>query len=267
MTQHVLQGRNERELLWFQRRDFLRAAAAWTAAGGFAAAQAQDRSNVVNSTGDVLVNGQRLAPQQVVQTGDQIETGPGSTMVFVVGNAAFQVRQNSRLTVERGNALNAVSVLRMLTGAVASVWGRGTSRQVITPTATAGIRGTGVYTEIFAQDNRTYFCNCYGTVDMAAGNEAAVSVASYHQAFWAAGQPGSDGRYLSPARAINHSDDELENLARLIDQRTAWQIAGVKGAKDGMGNLSNQTTPAHPAAPRPPAPPPRRSADPSQSTY
>lgn len=266
MTQHVLQGRSERELLWFQRRDFLRAAAAWTAAGGYAAAYAQDRSNVVNSTGDVLVNGQRLAAQQALQSGDQIETGPGSSMVFVVGNAAFQVRQNSRLTVERGNTLNAVSVLRMLTGAVASVWGRGTSRQVITPTATAGIRGTGVYTEIFPQENnRTYFCNCYGTVDMAAGSDTAVSVASYHQAFWASAQPGRDGRYLSPARAINHSDDELENLALLIDQRTAWQIAGMKGTKDGMGNLSNQATPAHPAAPRPPPPPPRRGGDPSQT--
>lgn len=268
MTQHVLQGRSERELLWFRRREFLRTAAAWTAAGGYAAAQAQDRSNVVNSTGDVLVNGQRLAPQQALQSGDQIETGPGSSMVFVVGNASFLVRQNSRLTVERGNTLNAVSVLRLLTGAVASVWGRGTSRQVITPTATAGIRGTGVYTEVFPQeDNRTYFCNCYGTVDMAAGSDTAVSVASYHQAFWASARPGTDGRYLSPARAINHSDDELENLARLIDQQTAWQIAGVKGTKDGMGNLSNQAMPAHPAARRPPPAPPRRSADPSQSTY
>ena len=44
MTQHFLQGRTEREVLWFQRRGFLQAAAAWTAAGGFAAAQAQSSS-------------------------------------------------------------------------------------------------------------------------------------------------------------------------------------------------------------------------------
>jgi hypothetical protein len=59
------------------------------------------------------------------------------------------VRQNTRMTVERGATLNAVSVLRMVTGAVASVWGRGSSRQIVTPTLTAGIRGTGVYTEVF----------------------------------------------------------------------------------------------------------------------
>jgi hypothetical protein len=36
---------------------------------------------------------------------------------------------------------------------------------------------------------------------------------------------------LSPARAFNHTDEELEFLARLIGQRTAWQISGVKGVK------------------------------------
>jgi hypothetical protein len=260
MTHHSLDGRTERELLWFQRRGFLQAAAAWTASGGFAAAHAQARSNVVDQTGDILVNGTRLAPQQAIQTGDNIETGPGSSMVFVVGNAAFQVRQNSRLAVERGTTLNAVSVLRMLTGAVASVWGKGLNRTVVTPTATAGIRGTGVYTEIFSnENNRTYFCNCYGTVDMNAGNESMVSTAVYHQAFWADAQPAADGRYLTPARAVNHTDEELEYLAKLIDQRTAWEIAGVKGNKDGSGYLFDRPGQNHPAArprPRPQARPP-----------
>ena len=49
---------------------------------------------------------------------------------------------------ERGNSLYIVSLLRMLTGAVISVWGKGTSRRIVTPTVTAGIRGTGVYTEV-----------------------------------------------------------------------------------------------------------------------
>ncbi|CAA9412286.1 MAG: hypothetical protein AVDCRST_MAG51-1490, partial [uncultured Ramlibacter sp.] len=46
MTQHQLQGRTEAEVLWFHRRGFLRAAAAWTSMGGLAAAQAQQRSNI-----------------------------------------------------------------------------------------------------------------------------------------------------------------------------------------------------------------------------
>ncbi len=234
MTQHTLQGRSETELLWFQRRSFLQAAAAWSALGGSFAAEAQSRSNIVELLGDATVNGVRLSPQQAIQTGDEIATGPKSNLIFVIGNSAFHVRQNSRLTVERGATLNAVSLLRMLTGAVVSVWGKGTNRQIVTPTITAGIRGTGVYTEIFAnQDGRSYFCNCYGTVDMSAGADKAVSVSSYHKAYWGEVTP-KEGRSLHPAKAINHTDEELEFLARLTNQRTAWQISGKKGSKESQ---------------------------------
>src|SRR6478735_3703063 len=129
MTQHFLQGRTDTEVLWFQRRSFLKGAAAWTAMGGFTAAQAQQRTNVVELQGDATLNGQSLRRDMVIQTGDRVETGPGSNLVFVIGNSSFQVRQNSRLTVERGQTLSTVSVLRLLTGAVASVWGKGSSRQ------------------------------------------------------------------------------------------------------------------------------------------
>ena len=122
MTQHRLQGRTEKEVAWFQRRDVLSAAAAWVAMGGLPTAVAQQRSNVVQQTGDALVNGVRMQAGQTIQTGDQLQTGPGSSLVFVMGNASFLVRQNSLMTVERGATLNAVSLLRMVSGAVASVW-------------------------------------------------------------------------------------------------------------------------------------------------
>jgi hypothetical protein len=150
--------------------------------------------------------------------------------------------------VERGATLNVVSVLRLLTGAVASVWGKGSNRQILTPTLTAGIRGTGVYTEVFeAQNMRSYFCNCYGVVDMGAGPDKVLSSSSYHQAFWGEVE-AKDGRFLTPAKAINHTDEELEYLARLVDQRTAWQIMGKKGIKDGMGYMEDKPGQAHPAA-------------------
>ncbi len=247
MTQHVLLGRSEAEVTWFQRREAMAAAGAWLALGGWGTAAAQQRSNVVEYVGDILLNGQRMLPQQTVQTGDQIQTGPGSRLVFVIGDAAFHVRQNSRLSVERGATLNAVSLLRLLTGAVVSVFGRGPQRAISTPTLTAGIRGTGVYTEVMDdQGGRTYFCNCYGTVDVARGPERVVSQASYHQSFW--GEPvARNGRFIRPANAFNHTDEELEFLARLVGERTAWQIAGKKGVKDGKGYMDEQPGQAHPA--------------------
>lgn len=256
-SQHQLQGRTEDEVVWYQRRSLLQAAAAWTAAGGLTAAHAQQNRNVVEMRGDVLRNGQALAAGEPIAPGDRIETGPGSSVVFTVGKDAFMVRQNTRIALE-GEPSMAVRVLRVLSGAVASVWGRGGERQVIMPTATAGIRGTGVYAEVFPeQDFRSYFCNCYGTVDIAAGGgESVVSRASYHQAFWAEVAP-RNGRMLTPAGAINHTDEELEFLARLVDQRTAWQIAGRKGSKDGGGQIGgygySETSGGGTAAPQPPA--------------
>ena len=199
-------------------------------------AQAHSRSNIVELRGDVLRNGRALTANDTIATGDRIETGPGSTAVFAVGHSAFMLRQNTRISLE-GEESTAVKVLRLLTGAVASVWGQCTDRQVILPTLTAGIRGTGVYAEVFPEQAlRGYFCNCYGTVDLAAGSESLVSQSVYHQSFWAEPAP-RNGRLLTPAGAINHTDEELEFLASLIGQRTAWQIAGRKGTKDGSGQM------------------------------
>ena len=235
MTRHTLQGRSEDELLWFRRRSFLQAAAGWTALGGFGAAVAQQRSNVVELRGDAYVNGQRLRPEQFVQTGDRVETGPDGHLVFVMGNSAFLVRQNSRFTVERGDTLFSVSVLRLLTGAIVSVWKRGNHRQITTPTLTAGIRGTGVYTEV-REDGRTYVCNCYGTVELSSGRDRLVSQSDYHQSFWAEPAPRG-GRLLTPANAINHTDEALEMVAGLIAPRTRWEELGRTGIKNGAGYM------------------------------
>jgi len=232
MTQHHLTGRTDTEVLWFQRRSFLQAAAGWVAAGGAVAAHAQTRSNIVELQGDATVNGERLTSQHTIQTGDSIATAPGSTLTFTLGSSAFHVRQNTVLTLDRGASLFAVSALRMLTGAVVSVWGKGNKRLIVTPTITAGIRGTGVYTEIFdKQDGRSYLCNCYGEVELSAGGDHVLSQSEYHQAYWGE-VAAKDGRMLTPAKAINHTDEELEYLARLAGQQTAWQISGRKGTKE-----------------------------------
>ena len=235
MTQHQLSNRTEREVLWFQRRRFLGAAALWTSLGGALGAQAQSRSNIVTLVGDAQANGSRLQAEQTIRNGDELVTGPGANLVFVMGDSAFHLRQNSRLTVEGDSGGTVVNALRLLTGGLVSVWG-GPQRKIVTPTLTAGIRGTGVYTEVFPeQDNRSYFCNCYGVVDLEASGERTLVEAQYHKAFW--GEPSAlNGRLLTPAKLLNHTDEELEYLAQLVNQRTTWQITGRKGAKDGSSD-------------------------------
>ena len=217
------------------RRRLLQAALAGPALPWWHSAWAQaSASRVVELRGDVRRNGQALTAQGSVAAGDRIDTGPGASAVFTVGDSAYLVRENTRLELQ-GETPLAVRVLRLLSGAVASVWGKGQDRQIVTPTLTAGIRGTGVYAEVRPQEDfRSYFCNCYGTVDLAAGGEQVLSESEYHQSFWAESS-GKGGRRLVPTEAINHTDEEMEMLAALVQQRTAWQITGRKGSKDGSG--------------------------------
>lgn len=232
MTRHGLPRPSVLETMWFQRRDTLKAASAWLLMGGLPAALAQQRSNLVELVGDAVVNGKRLLPGQTLQTGDEIQTGPASTLIFVIGDSSFQVRQNSHFSLERGNTLTTVSQLRLHAGAVASVWGANSRHQIITPNLNAGFRSAGVYTEVFeTREQHSYLCNCYGTLTLSAGKEKTVSTSTYHEAFWALAE-SSESEVLMPADSIRHADEELEFLARLISQKTAWQVSGQKSMSE-----------------------------------
>ena len=228
MSRPVAPSRPEQQTPWFRRRDTLKAAAAWLAMGGLPAAMAEQRSNLVQLIGDVQLNGQRLLPDQTVQTGDQLQTGPASSVIFVIGDAAFHVRANSRLSLERGQSLTTVSQLRLHAGAVASVWAASGDHQIFAPGLTATFQSAGVYAQASDPPGRaSYLCNCYGTLALSSGKDKTVCTSTYHQAFWA-GADSSEGDALMPADSINHTDEELEFLARLISQKTAWQVTGEK---------------------------------------
>lgn len=223
--------------LRIQRRDTLKAAAAWLALSGLPGAIAQQRGNIIELTGDVLLNGQRLLPDQTVQTGDQIQTGPTASLIFVIGDAAFQVRPDSRLTLARGDALTSVSQLRLAAGAVASVWGPDSRHQLILPGLSADFRDAGLYAEVSEKyERRSYLCNCYGALALSAGENRRVSTSAYHQAFWAASEK-RPGDALMPADSRHHTDGELAFLARLISQKPAWQRSGPEGAMGAIDLL------------------------------
>ena len=90
--------------------------------GGWVTAQAQSRSNIVELRGDVLRNGRALTANDTIATGDRIETGPGSTAVFAGPQRLHAAAEHTRFA--GGEESTTVKVLRLLTGAVASVWAR-----------------------------------------------------------------------------------------------------------------------------------------------
>jgi hypothetical protein len=210
----------QEDTLWFQRRAFVQGAAAFVASGLWLPAHAQSRSNIVAMEGEVLHNSRPIQKDAVIQTGDIVQTGANGIIIFVLGNSSYAMRRNSLLRLDRGLSINFVSALRLLTGGVAAVFGKGRERSIVTSTLTAGIRGTGIYFE--AEPERTYFCNCYGTIDLAAGGDRLTTVADYHDSFFASLTKPKDGKFIWPTKPRNHTDQELETLARLVDQSTGW---------------------------------------------
>lgn len=206
------------------RRAWLRGAAA---AALVAAGMAQLRAALAAGTlppgvaqikGDVRINGKPAERGQRVGPGDVIVTGKGAELVMVVEKDAFLVRANSR--VEFGSAAaGAVTALRLVTGALLSVFESGRRREINTATATIGIRGTGIYIETEAM--RTYACTCYGEAVLTpvADPQYAETVRTRHhdqpRYIYGKGMP----RMLEAAPVVNHTDIELQMLEALVGRK------------------------------------------------
>lgn len=169
--------------------------------------------------GEVRVNGAAAGLGTRVRPGDVVTTGRDAYAMFVVGSDAYLLRENTRAEITGSGQF--VRLLRLVTGKALGVFGRSDQRrELVAPTATIGIRGTGGYLEAYPERRLSYFCLCYGTADLAASSGDAREVFSsvYHEA------PRlihGDGRVqaIEPGPVINHSDGELILLEGLAGRR------------------------------------------------
>ena len=110
--------------------------------------------------------------------------------------------------------------MRVVTGKVLSVFGKG-SRTIAVSTATIGIRGTGCYIEDEGSgaDARTYFCLCYGSVELTptyAPQERETYSTTHHDKPMYIYNNMAMPKMIVPAGVINHSDAELQLLENLV---------------------------------------------------
>ena len=177
--------------------------------------------------GEILVNGRPAKLGTALKPGDSVATAAGSSAVFVIGGDAFLIREKSELLTAGGRVLT--GSLRLVTGRLLSVFGRGT-RRIATPTATIGIRGTGIYIE--AEAERTYVCTCYGVVDLQASNmpEARETVSTTHhdapRYIYAQGEMPI--KMIESAPVINHTDAELVMLEALVGRKPPFVGSGME---------------------------------------
>ena len=166
-------------------------------------------------TGSVTVNGKPAQPGMAVGAGDTVVTAAGGEAIYVIGQDAYLQREKSTVSFAAGVAGAAVGVMRVLTGKILSVFGKG-EKSLVTPTATIGIRGTGCYIE--AEEKRVYFCLCYGAADVApAADPSRVErIETKHHDHPIYIHKDSAMPMMVDATMINHGDAELELLESLV---------------------------------------------------
>lgn len=172
-------------------------------------------------TGDVRINDLPAREGQPIGQGDTVATGPESQAIYVIGQDAFLQHENS---VIRFGSSVAAGFFRVITGRLLAVFGKGNKR-LQTPTATIGIRGTGCYIE--AEASRTYFCLCYGAVDIepnATPGRHVEYATTYHDRPYYIEATGTSP--MTPARVINHTDAELTMLETLCGRRPPFYGVG-----------------------------------------
>ena len=191
--------------------------------------------------GSVSVNGKAATRATRVRAGDLVETGPDGKLVFVVGQDAFLLRERSTLRLKTptsgGKVANAGILLE--SGALLAVFAKG-RRLIETATATAAIRGTGVYLEASAE--QTYFCTCYGEVELRDKTGAArkLVVAGYHTPNIIYAR-AVDGRTLVAAAVKDHTDVELIMLDGLVGRTSP--LAGRHQDQDAKAKSEQPEAP------------------------
>lgn len=208
------------------RRGFLAGSAAALAGLLLPLSGEAQATSIHDLRGEVLVNGKPIDKNAVIRAGDTVLTTSSGYVVFVVGTDAFMLRERSEMRLEPNPVASAfISGLRLVTGALGAVFGRRQAGKVniVAPTVTAGIRGTGVYME--TRGEGTYFCSCFGTVDLQANANASdretIEATRHNNPRMILAQP-KDGQLFLPAAFQTHTDAEMDMLEKCVGRRAPW---------------------------------------------
>ena len=174
------------------------------------------QKGIARLRGEVRIGDLPAKQGMEIRPGDVITTGAGAEIVFVVGRDAFMARSGSRVELSGTASQAVISGLRLVTGALLSVFEPGRGRRIQTATATIGIRGTGIYVEV--EKARTYACTCYGEAELVPVDEpkGAETVRTTHHDQPRYIYPKGMPRMIERAPVVNHTDAELILLESLV---------------------------------------------------
>ncbi len=201
--------------------------------------------SIFEMKGDVQVNGKPANEQTVITPSDKVTTGANSYVIAAVGANSFILRDKSTLDLGGSNPLK--QVMRLVSGKFLGVFGKLVGKQTLslnTPIATIGIRGTGLYAE--SDPDKTYLCTCYGTTELVAAAdydaaaaapkgkaasaepEKAQVTAQHHDAPKYILAAPDNGKRITAAPFINHTDLELMTLEALVGRKVPFGLPATE---------------------------------------
>jgi len=180
------------------------------------------QGRIVFLVGNVTINGSPAKAKNIVSTGDVITTGLNSKVDIVFQDTNIvRIGADSQVTLDFLNKKASIqkgSFAAVLKGLKEN---QESGFHIQTPVTAAAVRGTTLYTEVLDQD-RTYFCDCNGIIEVEGKNGEARQLlqASHHKALLFQNQAGVVN--VTPSTLLNHTDKELEELAQKIGQNIDW---------------------------------------------
>jgi hypothetical protein len=176
----------------------------------------------------LLVEGGATYNGKAAKTGDAlgdkgtIVVSRKGRVVLALAPGSFAVlRPGTR--ADLGRSERKTSSLTVTVGAIWSFIARGSSYEVVTGNAVAGVRGTAFYTE--AKKNESYVCDCDGTIELRAGGPKAlprnIDSDRAHIGTYVKGR--GKGMKAGAAARTGHTDEEREQLMKLFDQAGGYQ--------------------------------------------
>ena len=176
--------------------------------------------SVYRSSGTATVNDKPVTADTQIRPGDTLRTGKDSEIVFVVSDCSMLLRADSHVVLGRENSATPsarLASLKLVVGKLLSVYPPG-AVQIQTATATAQIRGTGVYVE--SDTEQTYFCTCFGVTDVFATDDPdsreTVAATHHDKPLYILAGAKNRGNSIRPAPFINHTDQELAMIEALV---------------------------------------------------
>jgi ribosomal 50S subunit-recycling heat shock protein len=187
-----------------------------------ALAQGAVAPGVARVRGDVRINGKPAQRGMEVGPGDVVTTERNAELVVVVGRDAFLARADSRIELSGDAQKRLLSSLRVVSGALLSVFEPGREKSIRTATAVIGIRGTGVYVEL--ERSRTYVCTCYGESQLVPVDDPSQSemIRTRHHDQPRYIYPKGMPRMIEKAPVVNHTDAELVLLESLVGRKVPF---------------------------------------------